>query len=73
MKVTNLDEAVAELETRGIRVMWKGVVNESLKVAMTHPKDTFGVMLELLEYEERKPIALANLNIDSVMDIPSVT
>ncbi len=73
LKVPNLDEAVADLEAKGIKVLWKGVVNESLKVAMTNPKDTFGVMLELLEYKERKPVALANLNIDKVMNIPSVS
>jgi methylmalonyl-CoA/ethylmalonyl-CoA epimerase len=73
LKVSNLDEAVADLEEKGVRVPWKGVVNESLKVAMTHPKDTYGVQFELLEYEERTPITLANLNIDKVMDIPSLT
>ena len=72
LKVSNLDEAVAELEAKGVRIGWKGAVNESLKVAMTHPKDTYGVMLELLEYEERAPISLANLNIDKVMNIPSL-
>lgn len=73
LKVPNLDEAVADLEARGIRVLWKGVVNESYKVAMTHPKDTYGVMFELVEYEERTPATLANLNIDKVMNIPSLT
>ena len=72
LKVPNLDEAVAELEAKGVRIGWKGAANESLKVAMTHPKDTYGVMFELLEYEERAPISLANLNIDKVMNIPSL-
>ena len=72
LKVPNLDEAVADLEAKGIRILWKGVVNESLKVAMTHPKDTYGVMFELVEYEERTPVTLANLNINKVMNIPSL-
>ena len=74
LKVPNLDEAIADLEARGIRVPWRGsgkdFNNESLRgVALTNPKDTHGVMFELLEYDEWTPISLANL--DRLADIPS--
>jgi len=56
LKVSNLDEAVAHLEEKGVRVPWKGVVNESLKVAMTHPKDTYGVHLSYWNMKNALPL-----------------
>jgi len=74
LKVSNLDETIADLEARGVRVVWRGsgkdFNNESIRgVALTNPKDTHGVMFELLEYDEWTPISLANL--DRLADIPS--
>lgn len=69
-KVPSVDEAVADLESRGIRILWKGG-NESLKGAVADRRDTKGIMLELLEYEERTPISLANINMEKLIDIPS--
>ena len=64
LEVKNLDEAIAEIESRGIRVlgrleMPRMVLGEKVKwqrrkrrVAVLHPKDTYNVMIELLEYLE---------------------
>lgn len=54
-KVSNLKEAVAEMESRGIRLAGK-VDRAKMKAAIFHPKDTFGVMIELVEYEPAHPI-----------------
>jgi len=74
LKVSNLDEAIADLKDRGVRVAWRGsgkdFQNESLRgVALTNPKDTHGVMFELLEYDERTPASIANL--DRLTNMPS--
>jgi len=75
LKVPDIEEAVADLKSKGIRFveMVPGETilqaNESLRAAWTEPEDFFNVMLELLEYEERQPIALANLN--RLVNIPS--
>ena len=62
LEIKNLDEALAELESRGIRVLARSehdreVLGEKLKwqrarrrIAVLHPKDTYGVMIELTEY-----------------------
>ena len=71
LKVPDLDEAVAELEAKGIRVI-PGGGNESIKAASTDRRDTKGIMLELVEYKDYAPVALANLNIDKLIDIPSI-
>jgi len=71
LKVPNLDEAVAELEARGIRMI-PGGGNDSIKAASTDRRDTKGIMLELVEYEDYAPVALANLDIDRLMDIPTM-
>lgn len=64
LEVKNLDEAVAEMESRGIRVILRLEVprmtlGEKVKwqrrkrrAVVFHPKDTYGVMIELLEYLE---------------------
>ena len=50
LKVADIDEAIAELEAKGIGVLVKGG-NDQIRFAVTDPKDTFGVALELLEYQ----------------------
>ena len=50
LKVTDIEEAIAHLESRGIRLV-RRIESGKLKEAQFHPKDTFGVMLELCEYE----------------------
>ncbi len=57
-KTPSLDRAMAEMEDRGIRLIGrleKGLV----RAAMYHPKDTFGVMIELIEYKEEHDVITA--------------
>jgi methylmalonyl-CoA/ethylmalonyl-CoA epimerase len=65
-KVPDLDEAVAELREKGIKVAywrdysdpnWKGDV----RAARTEdPTQTYGVAIELVEYKDVQPVAAAN-------------
>ena len=50
-KVANLDEAIAELESRGVRLIGREKIG-SAEYAVFHPKDTFGAMLSVIEYKE---------------------
>ena len=50
VKVESVDEAVAELESKGVHFLMKGEM-ECIKVAVTDPKDSFGVGFELLEFQ----------------------
>ena len=50
--VTNLDEAIAEAESRGIRLLQREKIGTA-DVATFHPKDTYGTMLILVEYKEK--------------------
>lgn len=47
-KVDNFEQAVKKLTAASIRVV--GQQSQPVKYAFTHPKDTFGVMLEISEY-----------------------
>ncbi len=59
-KVPNLDEAVAELQAKGLRLLgWVQVGN--LREAQFHPKDAYGVTIELCEYEARQGALAAGL------------
>jgi len=53
-KVSNVDEAMAEMKTRGIRLV-NMIDRPKMKAAIYHPKDTFGVMIELIEYKAEHP------------------
>lgn len=71
VKVPDLDEAVAELRAKGIRVEYatpamvpKSAWKKDLRLAKTEdPEKTYGVVFELLEYEDMLPITFANWNI----------
>ena len=56
-EVENLDEAIAELRTKGIRVSDKRKIEdprfEELHECMIHPKSAFGLIIELLEIKEK--------------------
>lgn len=54
LKVKNLEESVSWLETRGIRVIDVNTSNPDWKEAFIHPKDAFGVLIQLAEYDESK-------------------
>lgn len=56
LKVTNLDEAITEMEVRGIRQV-KRVNYSKWKAVLFHPADTYGVMIELIEYEYKHSLA----------------
>jgi len=70
IKVPNIDEAIAELEAKGIRITWRGG-SEYLKAALTHPKDTKGIMLELLEFDHVTAAAVGNAIPNVLKNLPS--
>jgi methylmalonyl-CoA/ethylmalonyl-CoA epimerase len=51
-KVANLNEAITELESRGVRLVGREKIG-SAEYAVFHPKDTFSAMLSVIAYEER--------------------
>jgi len=60
-KVPNRDEAVKDLESKGVKCIRKKEI-VGLKAAQTDPKDLYGVWLELVEYDEVPPIVVANMS-----------
>lgn len=50
-KVPDIEQAIVELQSRGLRMIGREQMG-NLKEAQFHPKDSFGVMIELAEYEE---------------------
>ncbi len=50
IKVDDFEAAAAELEASGVNLV--GRQERPFKYAFTHPKNSFGVMLELSEYPE---------------------
>ena len=61
LKVPDLEEALAELEGKGVKPAWKGGV-PGLKVAQLDPNTTRGAWIELVEYDYVPPVAIANLS-----------
>ena len=59
LKVPDIEEAIAHLEARGVRLV-RRIESGKLKEAQFHPKDTFGVMIELCEYELEHGARLAS-------------
>lgn len=59
LKVHNIEEAVSELQSHGIRLIsrYEGGI---LKEAQFHPKDCFGVVMELCEYTINHGSFIAN-------------
>jgi methylmalonyl-CoA/ethylmalonyl-CoA epimerase len=56
IKVESVEEAVAELKSKGVTILKKGG-NENFKFAVTDPKDFYGVGLELLEYQRVQEVS----------------
>lgn len=54
LKVVNIDEAMAEMKSRGIRLV-STLQDKTLKAALYHPGDMFGVMIELVTYDKEHP------------------
>jgi len=49
LKVSNFEEAVAEMKSRGIRQVGAGKLGTGERAALFHPKDTYGVLIALAE------------------------
>jgi catechol 2,3-dioxygenase-like lactoylglutathione lyase family enzyme len=60
LKVPDLEEALSELDGKGVKCAWKGGF-PGLRCAQLDPKSTHGAWIELVEYDYVPPIALANL------------
>jgi len=58
LKVTDLDEAMTEMKARNIRLIQHAKLRHC-RVAVYHPNDLFGVMIELIAYEQEHPTAIA--------------
>ena len=73
-KVPDIEAAISEFESKGVRLVGRGIYtddpNSDLKSAVFDPESTFGIMLELVEYQNTTPVALANL--DWVKKLPWV-
>ena len=54
LKVPDLEEAIAEMKSKGIRQVGE-IQRGKVRTALFHPKDTFGVMIELIEYKAPHP------------------
>ena len=55
-KVESVQKAIEEMKSRGIRQV--GMVDRpKMKAAVFHPKDTYGVMIEFVEYKSEHPAA----------------
>ena len=50
LKVPDIEEAIEELQAKGLRLVSR-VNLGNLKEAQFHPKDAYGVMIELAEYQ----------------------
>ncbi len=50
LKVANLEEAISEMKSRGIRQIGSQE-HSNIRAAMFHPADAFGVMIELIEHK----------------------
>lgn len=57
-KVADIEQAITELESQGLRLVGR-VEEGNIKEAQFHPRDAFGVMLELCQYEEQHGAFLA--------------
>lgn len=58
LKVPNIEEAIEEMKSRGIRQVGRVKIG-TLQEAQFHPKDTFGVMIELCEHDLDHPAYIA--------------
>ena len=59
LKVDDIEEATRELEAKGLRVVGR-MRHGGLKEVQFHPKDAYGVMIELAEYQEQHGAIVAS-------------
>ena len=66
MNKRDIESAISELESKGVRLIGRGTYAENLdsdiKIAVFDPDTAYGIMLELVEYQDTTPVAVANLN-----------
>jgi methylmalonyl-CoA/ethylmalonyl-CoA epimerase len=55
IKVSNIQEAIAEMKSRNVRLV-SMVDHPKYKAAIFHPKDTYGIMIELIDYQSEHPL-----------------
>jgi methylmalonyl-CoA/ethylmalonyl-CoA epimerase len=64
-KVPDLEAAIKELESKGVRLLGRGEYADNssadLKVAAFDPETCFGLPIELVEFQQTTPVAVANL------------
>jgi methylmalonyl-CoA/ethylmalonyl-CoA epimerase len=58
LKVSNLDQAVEDIKKKGVRITAQ-IQSGDMRMAILHPKDTFGVQIELIEYKGEHPTITA--------------
>jgi catechol 2,3-dioxygenase-like lactoylglutathione lyase family enzyme len=65
-KVPDIESAISVFESKGVRLISRGLYGENpdsdIKSAIFDPDTAYGLMLELVEYHDTTPVALANLN-----------
>ncbi|MFC1992763.1 VOC family protein [Chloroflexota bacterium] len=64
-KVPDIEAAIKVLQSKGVRLLSKGVYGTrktDLKSAVFDPDTAYGLMIELVEYQDTAPVALANLD-----------
>ena len=58
LEVSNLEEAIAEMKSRGIKLVAGGPEraehHPERRAAIFHPKDTYGVMIELVQHNIKR-------------------
>jgi len=52
LKVPDIEEAVKDMESQGIRLLGREFRDNSQKTAIFHPKDLCGVFIELMEEQD---------------------
>jgi methylmalonyl-CoA/ethylmalonyl-CoA epimerase len=64
-KVPDIEAAIAELKSKGVRLIGRGEYADNpdvdLKVAAFDPETCYGLPLELVEFQQTAPVAIANL------------
>ena len=58
LKVPDIEQAMAEMKARDITLIGHSKT-DTTEVAIYHPKDAFGVLIELVAYDTKHPIATA--------------
>lgn len=62
LKVTDIDEAVTELEAKGLKLDRRGEIPD-IKYAIFHPEGARGVRLELVQYNAMQLAGIANVGL----------